>query len=283
MKTLHIILTLLLLLSLSVLTAQETDLTVGTPVLPDSLMQLVENRIKEEFGISDNSSLTETAKVMELDLNQLKNQLGLDEDNSKLDKMRLRQLGINVYQVLLAQETLKYGFNETSTLLQISSKFHVPVKKLKSILKLDPNNSALNHRTLQSLNLDLEDILAAVKEFDDTLDKTGYNIILVGMLVVFVALFVTSIVIMQLRHLNILTQDKQPVQKVKINQSGKLLSVHPTITNNDIVAAITALQIYRRQIEERRRLALTFHREKANYWRAAGLYSMPNREFGKKL
>jgi hypothetical protein len=245
-------------------------------------MQQMEDRIKAEYGISDNSTLSETAEIMELELGSLKSQLGLDEDNSKLDRMRLRQLGINVYQVLLAQETLKYGFNETSTLLQISVKYHIPVKKLKHLLELDPNNPALNHRTVQSLNLELEDIMAAVKEFEETLDKTGYNIILVGMLVVFAALFITSIVILQLRHLNILTQEKQPVQKVKINQTGKLLAAHPSITNNDIVAAITALQIYRRQIEERRRLALTFHRDKANYWRAAGLYAMPNRNFGRK-
>lgn len=250
----------------------------NTIILSDSLLGLMEARINSEYGISYNSTLEQTAQEMSLDIKLLKKQLNLDADNDKLDKMRLRQLGINVYQVLLAQETIQYGFNETFTLLQISTQFSIPVKKLKSTLGLDPNDATLNNRTIQSLGKSIDDILKAKQHFKDTLAKTGNNIILVGMLVVFIALLITSIVILQLRHLNAVTSDKieQPGAK------AKLMGIHPSVTANDIVAVITALQLHKKQIEDRKHIILTFHRANANYWHASGLYAMPNRSFNRK-
>jgi len=266
----------------SQLFAQEPLAQPETVVLSDSLMQLMESRIKEEFGITDTSTLIESAGVMKVELNELKKQLGLDIKNTKIDNMRLRQLGISVYQVLMAQETIEFGFNNTSTLEYVAHTYSLPIKKLKSLLQLDPNDPTLNARSIQSLDLTPDSVKVAMSEFYETLPHTSGNIVIVGMLVVFVALLITSLIIMQLRHLNFATQEKKPQADLRLTKSGKLLAAKPNMTNNDIAAVITAIHIFRYQIEERRRLNLTFHREKANFWRADGLYSMPNRGFTKK-
>ncbi len=266
----------------SLIFAQENVIPEQSNTISDSLMQIIESRVKSEYGITDNSTLVQTAEVMKVELNELKKQLGLDVKNIQLDKMRLRQLGVSVYQVLLAHETIQYGFNTTSSLSHISAQYSVPIKKLKSLLALDPNDITLNQRSIQSLEISLDSVRAAINEYNETLLNTGGNIVLVGVLVVFLSLLVTSLVIMQLRHLNFLTQEKPAKADIKITKSGKLLSAKPHVSNNDIAAVVTALHLFQYQLEERRRLALTFHREKANFWRADGLYAMPNRNFTKK-
>ncbi|MFO7660411.1 MAG: OadG family protein [Candidatus Cloacimonadaceae bacterium] len=282
MRRLTFLLCVLLLIFSSLLSAQEEIVPVQNNAISDSLMQIIETRIKSEYGITENSTLIQTAEVMKVELNELKKQLGLDVKNNQLDTMRLRQLGVSVYQVLLAQETIQYGFNTTSTLSHISALYSVPIKKLKSLLSLDSNDISLNQRSIQSLEISPVSVRAALIEFTETLPHTGGNIVLVGILVVFASLLITSLVIMQLRHVNFLTQEKTAKADIRITKSGKLLSAKPNMTNNDIAAVIIALHMFQYQLEERRRLALTFHREKANFWRADGLYAMPNRNFTKK-
>jgi len=272
----------LILLISTCLFAQEELVQDDLNIVSDSLLQIIESRIKAEYGITDNSTLVQTALVMKVELIELKKQLDLDVKNSRLDNMRLRQLGISVHQVIMAQETIRYGFNNSSTLEFISAKFFVPVKKLKSLLALDSNDQSLNKRSIQSLEITPDKVQRVVSEFNDTLSTTGGNIIIVGMLVVFLSLLITSAVIMQLRHVNLLTRERPARTDIHITNFGKLLSIHPSAANNDIVAVITALHLFRYQLEERRRLNLTFHREKANFWRADGLYSMPNRDFTRK-
>ena len=276
------LLNIVLLLLCSLLMAQNETEQPQTTVVPDSLMQIIESRIREEYGVTDTSTLLQTAEVMKVELTELKKQLGLDVNNPKLDEMRLRQLGVSVYQVLLAQETIQYGFNTTSTLEFISSKYSVPIKKLKLLLKLDSNDPSLNTRSIQALEIAPDSVQAALLEFKETLSQTGGNIVLVGILVVFSSLLITSLVIMQLRHLNILTQEKPSKADLRINKSGKLLSAKPHVSPNEIAAVIAVVHIFQFQLEERRRLSLTFNREKANFWRADGLYAMPNRHFNKK-
>jgi hypothetical protein len=263
------------------LCAVDEPASVETTAISDSLLKSIVARVREEFGVTETSTLEQTAKLLEVDLLTLKKQLGLDVRNSKLDTMRLRQLGVSTYQILLAQQTIEYGFNDISTLAFISAKFNVPIKKLKFLLGLDANDPTLNNRSIQSIDISLGQVRDAIVEFEETLYSTGANIILVGMLVVFASLFFTSVIIMQLRHLNFARQDKITPPKIKLNADGKLLSAHPNVSHNEIVAVITAMHIYRMKLLERRHLNLTFQRDKANYWRAAGIIAMPNRNFKK--
>ncbi len=279
----YIIISLVLLISLAAFAQAEPDsASADIRAMSDSLLKIIEARLKTEYGITDSNTLKEAADSLQLNLTALKEQLGLDADNTRLDKMRLRQLGIPVYSILLAQETLHYGFNDTNTLRQISEQHKIPLKRLKYLLGLDPVDQTLNDRTIQSLNLPIDSVLSAQDKFRATLGTMGNNIILVGIIVVFSALFITSIIILQLKHINLLTQDKPAQDHTKAKKPGALLSTHPTVTNDEIVAAISALEIHRYQLEERRRLALTFRRGSARIWRAVGLLNMPNRGLNRK-
>jgi len=248
----------------------------------DSLVQSVEQRVDFLYGITESTTLADAAGILKLDLIALKKQLGLDYKNTKLDKMKLRQIGVNVYNVYLAQETIKYGFNESSTLQDVSVFYSIPLKKLKTLLNLETNNINLNNRSLLSLNISLDKIEQARAKFNSSLFSIGNNITMVGMLVVFCALFFISIIIAQLRHVNY--KFKIPVKQadIIINKQGNLISSQQNIDSDEITAVITALHIYAKQLEERRMIALTFQRGQNNFWHLAGFNNMPNFMFRNK-
>lgn len=261
-----------------------TEAIAGTEqvAISDSLLETFEKRVEEEYGINENSTLLQVAEVFAIDISVLKKQLNLDARNTKLNKMRLKALGISTYQALLAQQSIQYGFNEASSLEMISAQLSIPIKKLKSLLKLDPLDRSLNGRTVESLDLSLDYVAKAKQEFDGSLYQIGTSITIVGMLVVFTSLFITSLVILLLKYVDVKPKAGQSAPDIKLTKSGKVLSANANISNNEIIAAITALHIYTYQLEERRRINLTFHRTKANFWHASGYSEMPNRLFSRR-
>lgn len=282
MKTFKKLLLLAMLLIAVGLCAQTTLPSPALTVIPDSLVELREQQIEEEYGFNENSTLADVCTHLKADIHRMKEQLNLEADNSKLDDQKLSRLGIGVYDIILAKETLDFGFNEVSTLSEIA-KFHsLPIKKLKHLLGLDQNDKSLNGKSLQALDKSIEDVNKARTEFKESLYSMGANITLVGMLVVFAALFLTNVIILQLRHLNKDSAPKDKTPVIKLGSDGTVKSVSSEVSNNDIVAVITALHIYTHSVEERRRLMLTFQRTSGNYWHAAKLSSMPNSEYKRR-
>lgn len=276
----YIALVFVVLITFVILAADEISFESSTEI-SDSLKQTMENRLKRELGITDYSTLVQTSNLLNININELKRNLGLDVKNNRLDNMQLKQLGVSVYQVSLAQESIEFGFNTSSSLTNISNKYNIPIKRLKYLLNLNPLDHSLNNRSIQSLEISPDSVRQVIDEFQETIYMVGSNIIMIGMLVVFLSLFITSFVIMQLKHLNILTQEKPAKSLVKVESKGKILSIHPATDNCNIAAVIAILNLHRYQIEERRKLSLTFQRERSNYWRGSAIISMPNRNFPK--
>jgi len=106
----------------------------------------------------------------------------------------------------------------------------------------------------------------------------GGSVTLGGMSVVFVALLLTSIIISQLVHL----KAKPKAAVIKLDGAGKIKAAPKDLSRNVIVAAITALHMHASEIEEQRKMGLTFRRTPTNQWRASAVLSMPNRELKRR-
>lgn len=255
----------------------------SAPAVADSVLQQRNLEILEEYGIKETSTLNEVAEILRVsDMAKFKQILGLEAENRVLDNRSLRQLSLRPYDVFLASQTLEYGFSELNTLTEVASHLHMPIKKLKSLLgePFDPLTNRDDQRSLQSLMVDPEKILEINKDFKDDLLSYGWILTMIGMLVVFAALLITSIVISQMIHLNAQKNKETPV--IKISSTGKVIKSSPNASQDIIVAAITALFIYENTIKERRRIQLTFNRTKTNQWRSSSMLQMPNREFFQK-
>ncbi len=260
--------------------AQESgglELQSSMAAASDSLVKQRELEVRSEFGFSETDQLDEVAKLLEIkDLDRWKSYLGLEPANKVLDNMNLRKLGITPYKALLAKQFSIYGFTELTTLAELASLKNIPIKKLRNLVGIASLERATDGFSLQALELDPARMDSLATEFDKATLPYGISVTLVGMLIVFTALLVTSIIIGQLMHVN--KKPKMEDRHLVIDRSGKLVSGHHQIDPNVVAAAITALHLYETGIQERRRLLLTFKRTPTNQWRASQVLEMPNRE-----
>lgn len=244
--------------------------------ITDSLMRVMGKLVQQEYDFMDTDTLAEVAKALRIeDLAKWKGYLGLESQNPTLDTKTLRSLGITPYRAFLGKQYCAYDFTEQSTVAEIAAGQSVPIKKLRQMLQIPTLDRSRDTASLQALNVPVAKVDSLIGSFITHTVPYGISITLVGMLIVFMALLITSIVISQLVHLN--RKPKAKASQLVISHSGKLVSASKDVSNNTIAAAITALFLYKHGIEERRRLLLTFHRTPTNQWRASGVMDMPNR------
>lgn len=243
----------------------------------DSLTLVREREVQSEYDFTDTNTLQFVADKLGIeDIPRWKAALGLEPGNQVLDTMTLRKLEITPYRTLLAQQKLQYGFNEISTVSQIATTLNMPIKKLKAMLgNTDPLDQTWDDMSIQALGIDLETMKSTSEEFSHNLLLYGSSVTLVGMLVVFVALVLISIMISQLVHLN---RDKKQARTISLSSDGQVKKAPKDLSQSVIVAAITVLHMHEMELEERRKMVLTFRRTPLNQWRASGMLSMPNRE-----
>mgnify|MGYP001007735143 CR=1 FL=1 len=146
------------------------------------------------------------------------------------------------------------------------------INDLLDVAKLEAGNMPITRKVM-----DLDALIrTAVKEFHEESVPYGLSLTLVGMLIVFSALLVTSIVVSQLRIVN--KKPKTEEMPMVIDQKGKLVAERKTQDRNEVAAAIMALHMYETGIKERRKMMLTIKRTPTNQWRTSQVLEMPNRE-----
>ncbi len=279
MKTITLAILLLAFSSLSFtqVNLDEGSITVGNEqMVLDSLSFQRERDIAIEYGFRDSDLLREVSQKLKIeDVDGWKRYLNIEVENKQLDEKTLRQLGISPYQALLALQSATYGINELNSVLETATRLNIPVKKFKEIIGLNPLDRRMDHASLQVVGKSPEEIIELKREFDENRIQYGSSITIVGMLVVFTSLALSSLVISQLVHLN--KKQKTKPQTIKIAKDGKVRSAPDGLNKDVLVAAITALHIHVQSIDERRRLLLTFKRTPLNLWRASNVTEMPNR------
>ncbi len=285
------ILLLIVLTSYDLTAANEIDfemqqqmLLKAVQTITDSLAQLKELEIHERYGFLESNTLREVAEKLQIaNLAQWKRFLDLDPDNEALNAKSLRKLGISPYRAQLAYESAVLGFNELNTVSEVSSLLQVPIKKFKqlTIMTRSPLDRSIDSMTLQALQLNPKEVKRICDIYQENRMAHGLSITLVGMLIVFSALVLTSIIISQLHRVNL--APATPVAKIiKVNPQGQVTDQPQNLSSNVIIAAITALHLHINSIAERRRLILTFRRASVNLWHASRVTELPNFRFVKR-
>ncbi|MCB5284612.1 MAG: OadG family protein [Candidatus Cloacimonetes bacterium] len=283
----RIIFVLLLLPLCLGLAAQEVeepsfeDLQLQIQAMSDSLLQLRESEVISAYGFKDTDKLADVAAKLEIrDLERWKEYLGIEPKNEVLDRMSLRRLGITPFRALLAQQYSIYGFTELSSIGELAAQKQLPVKKLRQFAGIDSADKSFDNYSLQALNRTPEELVTFENDFNDNKMGFGLSILGFGVLIVFSALALTALVISQLKHLN--AKPKKTDSALVLTPSGKV-KARPVDMNADVIAAaITALHLHKHDIEERRRLLLTFRRAGSDQWRGSVMLNMPNREILRK-
>lgn len=169
---------------------------------------------------------------------------------------------------IIAADELEYEFSLDKTLLEISNETNIPVKKIAEYLEL---NDIKDFRvSLQELNLNNNDLNKAIKLFNQNRKSLYSGIVLVGMSIVFVSLMLVGLIISSLQHVG---EKKSPKaandrkQGTAETNFGKVSAPSDELTQNGILAAITALMLHRAEMEEANRIQLTWARPNNSSWR----------------
>ncbi|MCB5229948.1 MAG: OadG family protein [Candidatus Cloacimonetes bacterium] len=252
------------------------DLLMRIEAVSDSLLTLREQEVREQYGFSDKDKLEEVAELLEIEnVDRWKSYLKLEAANKALDKISLRDLGITPYQTLLAKQYSIHRFTELSTMAEVAALYSIPIKSMRSLLGFDPLDEGKDNFSLQALEISTTDVVAMTTQFEAKTIPYGWSVTGAGMLIVFSALLIVSLIISQLKRVNIKPK-KEEVHMV-LNQKGKLVTRH-NIDPNAVAAVIAVLHLYQTGIREHRKQLLTIKRTPTNQWRASQVMNMPNRE-----
>jgi len=266
-----------ILLILPLFLAAQVDAPLQNSAIGDSLSLVREAEVRSEFGFRDSDTLMHVAEKLDItDVRAWKAALGLEPGNEVLDGTTLSKLEITPYRAVLAKQTVEYGFNELNTVSQIAHILDIPIKKLRSLLgNDDPLDNSWDHQSIQALGIKPQTVREIEADFLDDIVLFGLSVTLVGMLVVFSALLITSLIISQLVHLS---REKKRDKTIVLDSQKEVKKAPKDLSSSVIVAAVTALHLHDMELEEKRKMVLTFRRTPANQWRASAILSMPNRE-----
>lgn len=252
------------------------DLLMRIEAVSDSLLTLREQEVREQYGFSDKDKLEEVAELLEIEnVDRWKSYLKLEAANKALDKISLRDLGITPYQTLLAKQYSIHRFTELSTMAEVAALYSIPIKSMRSLLGFDPLDEGKDNFSLQALEISTTVVVDLTTQFEAKTIPYGWSVTGAGMLIVFSALLIVSLIISQLKRVNIKPK-KEEVHMV-LNQKGKLVTRH-NIDPNAVAAVIAVLHLYQTGIREHRKQLLTIKRTPTNQWRASQVMNMPNRE-----
>ncbi len=188
-------------------------------------------------------------------------------------------------------EKQEFTVSENQTLVELCDQLNVPVKKIKSLLEpeLEAYNTAHNQnianykrewddKSLQDLKVTPERFKEVYQQFLNERYQFGGNITIVGISVVFVSLLVISILIGFFKHLG---KERKPKTATVSTPVGNVTASAEAISSNSIVAVIIALHKYRSEIDERRKILLTFQRTPITLWGAHNKTDMPNYNYNQ--
>jgi len=171
--------------------------------------------------------------------------------------------------------------DKNTTIADLSKATEIPIKKLETIMKRDFNQ----HDLLIDLGITQEDVTSIIKTYEEVKSDFFWNIVLIGMVIVFASLILTGFMIGLLRHVNIFEElkEKKALAKTKAGKPKikKITTTDGNLSSDSIVAVITAIYLHELEVDERNKMNLTWKRTPLSMWKAANAVNLPNRNFHK--
>lgn len=168
-----------------------------------------------------------------------------------------------------------------ATFRELSYQSAIPLKKLMHLLP----HEVQAEQVIADSDVSVAEIELAIKEFKKIEHGYNWSIVLIGMVIVFLSLILTGFLIGLLQQMNKWEDFKERKAKasgnVKKPKLKKITSIDGNLSNDVIVAVISAIYLHELEVEERNKLNLTWKRAPLSMWRSANKVSFPNKTFFK--
>lgn len=259
---------ILFLAFFSLLNAQEQD----------SLDIMVSRQI-ELFGFSEENTLNEVSSMINISVDSLVTQFKLSKKDKKIASRKLKNLRLDPENIVLFKDTIKFNFNHNFTLLELSKKLNIPIKKLLEFLDLNIQDKSNYNKTLLELHISTQEIDEINKKFIEEKPEFGAVLTIIGMLVVFCALIITALVISQMAHFNKKTKVIPAASSVQTPIGIVTTKKNEDLSSAAIVAVVTAIHMRMHELDEESKLMLTWKRANVSMWQATGKVQFPNSQY----
>jgi Na+-transporting methylmalonyl-CoA/oxaloacetate decarboxylase gamma subunit len=178
-----------------------------------------------------------------------------------------------------ASEQVNLEINPNMTLRQISDETHIPVNKIIHLLDGDYSEET----TVAKTGLTNDEINKAIKRYDSIKTHYYWSIVAVGMVIVFIALIITGFVIGLLKHFNKVDSatEKKTVAKRSKTKIKKITPIEGNLSNDAVVAVVTAIYLHELEVEEKNKINLTWKRQRLSMWKSSNMTNLPNSSFYK--
>ncbi len=171
---------------------------------------------------------------------------------------------------LTADELVSY--DPSWTLHELAASESIPVKQLAA--KLDQDLKLVQGRGLSDLGISQQNASEAIALYREDEGRMVGNIVITGMLIVFVSLVVVAFFISLFKHVHLFGGTRSGRKSRSVNTSGVSITSKGDMSERSIAAVITAIFLHEEEVDSENRLLLTWKRTATNFWKIGG--EMPN-------
>lgn len=184
-----------------------------------------------------------------------------------------------LFAFCFASEQMNLEIKPNMTLQQISNETHIPVKKIINLLDGDYSKET----TVVETGLTNDAIEKAIEKYDSIKIHYYWSIVAVGMVIVFLGLILTGFIIGLLEHLNMIDKVKEKKADAKKSKTKikKITPIDGNLSNDAIVAVVTAIYLHELEVEEKNKMNLTWKRQPLSMWKSSNIANLPNSSFYK--
>ena len=243
----------------------------------DNSVTMVPPKLHELYELDGNMSIKLVAETIDIPLESFKSYFRLNLRDPRIDESSLNNQDINLDAVYQFYSLERYGFNDFSTINEVSEVLSIPYKKLTEYLHLNPQISANRTRTIRETGRETIDMLQYHERFKQESLNYSSTLTVLGMAVVLIALLLVSVVV---SHLNIFESKKPEKVNVVAPSEKSTKAAQDFINFEDAVVAIAAtIHRFKSELATDHKILLTYRRIDVSMWQASGKTEMPNKHF----
>ena len=177
---------------------------------------------------------------------------------------------IGMIHSLTADELVSY--DPSWTLHELAASESIPVKQLAA--KLGQDLKQVQGRGLSDLGISQQNASEAIALYREGEGRMVANIVITGMLIVFVSLVVVAFFISLFKHVHLFGGTRSGRKSRSVNTSGVSITSKGDMSERSIAAVITTIFLHEEEVDSENRLLLTWKRTATNLWKIGG--EMPN-------
>jgi hypothetical protein len=177
---------------------------------------------------------------------------------------------IGMIHSLAADELVSY--DPSWTLHELAASESIPVKQLAAKLGLELKRA--QGRSLSDLDISQQKASEVIALYREGEGRMVANIVITGMLIVFVSLVVVAFFISLFKHVHLFGGIRSGRKLRSVNTSEVSITSKGDMGERSIAAVITAIFLHEEEVDSENRLLLTWKRAATNLWKIGG--EMPN-------